>query len=219
MSLIEGMFPAGVATCETGEEHDFESLLPEERKAVERAVPRRRKEFAGGRHCAREAMRQLGLPALPIPMGNDRSPQWPDGVVGSISHCGTRCVAVATLKSQGFVSLGVDIEAATDLDEDLFETICSPQELAAIELLLPHRRGLAAKAYFSAKECVFKCQYPLTGLMLGFQDVRVEFDPTFRTFSGRIVAENAGSSAGLGMRGQIREREGFIVTAMMLKSA
>jgi 4'-phosphopantetheinyl transferase EntD len=219
MSMLEGMFPAGVAICETGEEHDFESLLPEERKAVERAVPRRRREFAGGRHCAREAMRQLGLPALPIPMGKDRSPQWPAGVVGSISHCGTRCVAVAALRSDGFLTLGVDIEAATDLDEDLFETICLPQEMAAIELSLPHRRGWAAKAYFSAKECVFKCQYPLTGLMLGFQDVHVEFDPTFRTFVGRIVAESAGSPAGLGMNGQIREREGFIVTAMAVKSA
>src|SRR5690606_27349292 len=115
---------------------------------------------------------------------DDRSPRWPSDVVGSISHCRSRCVAVAALKSDNFLSLGIDIEEAVELDENLYESICTAEELDDIRLLPQQRRGLAAKAIFSAKECIFKCQYPLTGLMLDFQDVSVKF--ASRTFHARI---------------------------------
>lgn len=215
MRLPEGLFEPGVASCVSGHEHDLESLLPEERRAVERAVPRRQKEFASGRHCARVAIRKLGLPTAPIPMNDDRSPRWPSDVVGSISHCRSRCVAVAALKSDNFLSLGIDIEDAVDLDENLYESICTAEELDAIRLLSRQRRGLAAKAIFSAKESIFKCQYPLTGLMLDFQDVSVKF--ASRTFHGRIRVRNPALSAGREMIGQIRQAQGYIITGVSLK--
>jgi 4'-phosphopantetheinyl transferase EntD len=215
MKLLEGMFEPGIVTCESGHEHDFESLLPEERKAVERAIPRRQREFASGRHCARDAMRKLGVPVGPVPMNDDRSPRWPSRIVGSISHCRSRCVAVAALKSDNFLSLGIDIEEAVDLDESLHETICTPEELDVIRHLPPHRRGLAAKAIFSAKESIFKCQFPLTGLMLDFQDVDVKL--ASQIFCGRIRVENPALSADRELIGQIRESEGHIITGISLK--
>ncbi len=218
MSLLKGMFERGVATCETDQEQNIGNLFPEERKAVELAVPLRRREFAAGRHCARAAMRKLGVPPVPIPVGADRSPQWPSHVVGSISHCRTRCVAVAALKSKGFVSLGVDIEEAVDLDDDLYEAICAPEELAAIRLLPHQRRGLAATAIFSAKECIFKCQFPLTGIMLDFHDVRVDFDLASGTFRGSFAIDTFAFQAAESVIGQIREAEGYIVTGISLKS-
>jgi 4'-phosphopantetheinyl transferase EntD len=38
-------------------------------------------------------MDALGLPERPIPMGRDRAPVWPEGVVGSISHSDAFCLA------------------------------------------------------------------------------------------------------------------------------
>ena len=219
MSLLDGMFDLGVATCETDHEHCVGNLFPEERESIAQAVPVRRREFAAGRHCARAAMRKLGVPTLPIPMGADRSPRWPSQVVGSISHCRTRCVAVAALKSQGFLSLGVDIEEAVDLDDDLYETICAPEELAAIRLLPHHRRGLAATSIFSAKECIFKCQYPLTGQMFDFHDMRIDLDLGFRRFHCRFAIDTFAFKAGESVSGQIRQAQGYIVTGVSLKSS
>ena len=67
-----------------------EGLLPEERGAVAKAVPKRVAQFTAGRVCARRALAQLGnTEPVPILMGEDRAPQWPAGYVGSISHTDT----------------------------------------------------------------------------------------------------------------------------------
>src|SRR6202012_4461572 len=65
------------------DESPVEIHLPSQLK---NAVPRRRAEFIGGRLCAREALKMLGATDLDIPMRADRSPAWPSGFVGSITH-------------------------------------------------------------------------------------------------------------------------------------
>ena len=61
--------------------------LPEEEPLIARSVPKRRNEFVTVRHCARVAMEQLGVPPSPILKGEKGEPQWPRGVVGSLTHC------------------------------------------------------------------------------------------------------------------------------------
>src|SRR5690606_7567998 len=52
------------------------------------AVNKRQTEFLAGRLCAHEALRRLlGVPSIPA-VAEDRSPCWPSGVVGSITHGG-----------------------------------------------------------------------------------------------------------------------------------
>src|SRR5437763_335927 len=71
-------------------------LYPEERACIARAVPKRRAEFATGRVCARQALERLGVAVGPLLPHPDRSPAWPPGIVGSISHTDGYCaVAVA----------------------------------------------------------------------------------------------------------------------------
>lgn len=207
--MIDGLLGPDVAICTSGHDHAYASLLPTERLAVENAVSRRQVEFASGRYCARRAMEAVGIAGVSIPMADDRSPQWPAEIVGSISHCRTRCIAAVARKSNGFLSLGIDIEDAAELDENLWHSICRPEELDALSLLSPQRRGLAATTIFSAKEAVYKCQYPLTGLMLDFLDVSIALSTD--TFVGRILIDHPALPTHA-IEGRIREAEGYVVT-------
>src|SRR5438045_3856440 len=81
------------------------SLFPEEAIAVERAVARRRRDFSAGRWCARQALAALGISPVAIPVGPNREPRWPAGVVGSIAHSHSHCAAVVAL-SRHVAALG-----------------------------------------------------------------------------------------------------------------
>lgn len=151
-----------------------QGLLQPELPFIAKAVPKRRREFAAGRRAARAAMAELGLPPAPIPVGSGREPLWPDGLVGSIAHCDTLCVAAV---SQSHQSLGIDIEEATPLPADLEDTICTPSERAWLDTLPQETRGLAAKKLFSAKEAVYKAQYPLTGQVIRFGEAKLHLVP------------------------------------------
>lgn len=147
-------------------------LWPVEAVAMTRAIPKRRAEFAAGRRAARAAMDALDLPAAAIPQGPDRAPQWPAGLIGSIAHCDTLCIAVVA-QIGTYRSIGIDIEPATALDADLNAIVCSPAERDW--MAKQPDPGLAAKIVFGAKEAVYKAQYPLTGAVIGFQEVTLVF--------------------------------------------
>ena len=61
--------------------------LPDEEPLIARSVAKRRNEFVTVRHCARMALGELGVPPVPILKGDKGEPCWPDGVVGSLTHC------------------------------------------------------------------------------------------------------------------------------------
>ena len=144
-------------------------LWPDERPAMARAIPKRLAEFTAGRQAARAAMADLGLPPAAIPMGDDRAPIWPAGLAGSIAHTDDICIAVI---SQSHESIGVDVEPATPLDRDLWDTVCTAEELGWLQT--QPDPGLAAKMIFCSKEAVYKAQYPLTGRVIGFEDVQTK---------------------------------------------
>ena len=167
--------PVAVAVLPVAGPHP--PLMPEEARAVARAVAQRRAEFTAGRAAARLAMTRLGLPPQPIPAAPDRSPVWPDGVTGSISHTGGLCAAV--LSRDPTQPLGLDIEEAAPLDADLWPLVLTPEELARLDHAPAAQRGLMAKRIFGIKEAAYKAQFPLTGAVIGFQalDVILPDDP------------------------------------------
>ena len=102
-------------------------MRPEEAPAIARAISKRRDECTAGRDAARAAMRVLGLAPTAIPQGTDRAPIWPTGLTGSIAHCDHICIAAgAPIKK--CASLGLDIEPAIPLAEDLIPTVCTAGE-------------------------------------------------------------------------------------------
>jgi enterobactin synthetase component D len=161
---------------------DPKELWPVEREVVVNAIPRRQREFAAGRAAARDAMAQLGLPPQAIPSAPDRSPVWPEGLVGSIAHDRNVCIAIAGRRDQ-VGALGIDIEEDLEIDTTLWRAICTPQELASISALPKSEQRRCVTRLFCAKEAYFKWQHPQTGQMLDFCDVQILFSSNQTGFS------------------------------------
>ncbi|MCK0093988.1 4'-phosphopantetheinyl transferase superfamily protein [Yoonia sp. F2084L] len=143
-------------------------LWPNEAEIIARAVPKRRAEFAAGRQAAREAMQVQGVKPTAILQGADRAPLWPKRMVGSIAHCDT-CAIAAVAWDGDHQTLGIDVEPATPLASDLIDILCTGHERDWLHT--QSEPGLAAKMIFSAKEAVYKAQYPLTHRVIGFDAV------------------------------------------------
>jgi len=128
------------------------------------------------------------MSASPLLVGDEGAPLWPNGVVGSISHTGhlEGGLAVAVVARRDAVcALGVDAERARALPLAVWNRVLTRAERSHIGSLIDEKQGWLARLTFSAKEAVFKCQYPLSRAWLGFQDVETEFDLSRGTFSGR----------------------------------
>lgn len=173
-AVIRSFFPSSVAVHAAGPSDHQASLYPEESAIVRQAVRTRREDFAAGRFCARRALADLGVASSSILAGPGGSPIWPPGYVGSISHCAGLRVAVAARR--GDVSaIGIDVELADPLTPDVARLVCRVDEIAAFAHLPLLEGGAWEKVTFSAKESVYKCQYPGTRKFLDFSDVAVSF--------------------------------------------
>ncbi len=150
-------------------------LFPREALAIAKAVQSRREQFTAGRILARRALVELGHAPVELPSGEDRAPQWPSGVVGTITHTHGWCAA-AVARASDVMALGADVEAATPLDAGLWERICRPEEREFLRTLPPARAGLLAKAIFSAKESAYKALYPRIRTFLDFQGMCITFE-------------------------------------------
>ncbi|MDR0283885.1 MAG: 4'-phosphopantetheinyl transferase superfamily protein [Propionibacteriaceae bacterium] len=177
---LRGVLPPAVAVVETRADHAAE-LWPAEAAVVAGAAPARQAEFATGRWCARAALDALGEPAVPLVPGPRRAPSWPDGVVGSLTHCaGYRAAAVA--RANQFRAIGVDAEPNLPLSEAVLTRVSSEAERAGVGALGRSQPGIAwDRLLFSAKESVYKAWSVLTQAPLGFADAVVGFgaDGTF----------------------------------------
>jgi 4'-phosphopantetheinyl transferase EntD len=151
-----------------------DDLLDGEMTALGNAVPRRRHEFIGGRVMARRAMTRLGVAPQAIPAGSDRAPIWPAGLVGSITHTDRWCAAVVA-EADEILSIGIDVADLHSVGPELWQILCTVTESEWLSTLPAKDRELGATALFSAKESVFKAQYPLTRRMLDHHDVEIRF--------------------------------------------
>jgi 4'-phosphopantetheinyl transferase EntD len=183
--MMAGIVAPGVTTAETLAFEHIDALLPEELTALGAAAEKRTREFAAGRSCARQALAALGVPAVPILRGSRRQPLWPEGVVGSITHCAGYCAAAAARRDR-FLSIGLDAEPHAPLPEPIVKRVALPAEREWL-----HAQGQSPiawdKVLFSAKESIYKAWFPLTGRWLGFEDASVSFDPDGGTFQARLV--------------------------------
>jgi 4'-phosphopantetheinyl transferase EntD len=190
-AALTSLFPPDVATATATPEMADAALFPEEEAWVSAQAPRRRREFSSGRGCARAALERLGMGRMAIPVGPDRAPRWPAGVVGSLTHCRGFCGAAVAL-GERIVGLGLDAEPVSALPEKVAVRVCTPWELAWIGA---QSEGLPwALVFFSAKESVYKAWYPRTGCQLLFHDVELVVDARERSFAPRL--RRAVSSAG-----------------------
>ena len=151
----------------------YERLSAPEQAAVSQASVKRQREYATARDLARGALRELGVDAFDLLNGDDRAPIWPAGIVGSISHCDTRAF-VALGRAAEVGSVGIDVEHRTELKRDLWRMTLLPEEIAWLNTQASAGRGRLALAMFTAKEALYKAQYPRSTEYMGFMALRVE---------------------------------------------
>lgn len=171
---VRTLFPAGVAGSELFDPAHAEALWPEEEAAVERAIDKRRTEFALGRTCARRALAALGVPMGALPQNPDRSVAWPAGFVGSITHADGYVAAVAA-SSASLSGVGIDAELKHRVQPRLWSHIATePEREWLSEPADEPARLLRASLLFSAKESFYKAQYCVSRAWVGFHDVHFQ---------------------------------------------
>ncbi|MDH6464197.1 4'-phosphopantetheinyl transferase EntD [Micromonospora sp. A200] len=181
---MRDLLPPTVSVVVAGPTDWAGELLPAEQSGLGvRAVESRRRDYTAGRVCARRAMAELGLPELPVPAAADRSPAWPAGLVGTITHTRGYCAA-AVARAADIRSVGMDAERHRELNEGVRRLICRPEEEERCARL-PAGTSWPL-VLFSAKETVYKVWHPVVGSWLDFQDATVELDPDAGTFTARI---------------------------------
>lgn len=168
--LLGSLTPPEVSVCETSEDVCDGDLVGSERLSAERFSGSRLAEFATCRACARAAMAKLGHAPREVPVGKRREPIWPEGLVGSITHCsGFRAAVVAP--SALIASVGIDAEPNAPAGEGVRGMIMGRREEEAIAALGSEHPGIAwDRLLFSAKESVYKAWYPIMREWLGFYD-------------------------------------------------
>jgi 4'-phosphopantetheinyl transferase EntD len=185
--VIEKILPDAVACAEAFGDAPDAVLYPQEEAVISRAVEKRRREFRTVRHCARQALRELGLPPVAVLPGAHREPLWPVGVVGSMTHCaGYRAAALA--HGRDVFTVGIDAEPHQPLPSGVLTTIAMADEQIRIaELAAAYDAVHWDRLLFCAKEAVYKAWFPLMQCWLGFHDAVVTIDPVEETFSARLL--------------------------------
>jgi len=149
-----------------------QELYDEELPVIETAAPIRRNTFSSGRSCARAVMQQAGLPACALPRRDDGSVQWPDGLLGSLSHTNEWAVAAVAVSAMCEAkSIGIDLERIKSLDDGVLNLIATPAERK--ELSAANSPTWHAMALFSVKESIYKCLARDFGQFIEFQDVEI----------------------------------------------
>lgn len=208
--MIHEILPRAVASAELFADVSEQALYPEELALIQQAVAKRRSEFATTRVCARRALAQLGVPPRPILRGETREPLWPEGIVGSLTHCaGLRAAAVA--RAADFRSIGIDAEPDTPLPDGVLARVSIAPERA--QLAAAHGPNMD-RLLFSAKESVYKAWFPLAHRWLGFRDAQIALSPD-GSFDAQVLVPGPIES----LAGRWLARDGLVMTAIAVPRA
>lgn len=222
--MFASLFPPPIAVSEigidpqldlTGERH----LFPEETTSIANAIGKRRREFIAGRICARRALAALGFAESPIPPQADRSPNWPRGAIGSITHT-TNLAAAAVAISTQIRALGMDMEEVDRITADLHPRLFNAVEVDQLRCFPAARFQELAAVLFSAKEAFFKCQFPHTRAFVGFHEAFVTLNADAGTFEVVVPTNPEVRRAHLNhVSGRFAVRDGLVFTGVWLAAS
>jgi enterobactin synthetase component D len=144
---------------------------------LKRAVKKRQAEFLAGRYTAKQSIRHSGLlnnTSPTIGIGKHRSPIWPTGIKGSITHHHAAAASAITIDNNENC-IGIDLEQyfTTKTAIELENTILTPLE-KSILIKKNISEHVAITLSFSAKESLFKALYPKVGQYFGFEMASIE---------------------------------------------
>jgi 4'-phosphopantetheinyl transferase EntD len=122
-------------------------------------TPDRMRELQTGRTFAKCALSAAGVNDAELPIGSDRSPIWPAGYVGSITHvrrfshgyCAAAIAATSEIRA-----IGIDAENAVGLASQIWPTILTVSELRQIRNLPANEREPEVIRRWCIKEATAK---------------------------------------------------------------
>jgi 4'-phosphopantetheinyl transferase EntD len=220
-ALLSAVLPGvdALAAAEMYDDPPDLAPLPEEEPLIAKSVAKRRNEFVTVRHCARLALNELGMPPVPILKGEKGEPCWPDGVVGSLTHCAGYRGAVVGRRDE-VRSVGIDAEPHDVLPNGVLEAVSLPVERDALTAM---PAGLHwDRILFCAKEATYKAWFPLTHRWLGFEDAHISFDiddtGAAGSFTSQILIDPAAEFGPplTALSGKWSVRDGLALTAIVL---
>jgi 4'-phosphopantetheinyl transferase EntD len=220
--ILAKILPASAFSEEMALPAAPDALLPEEAERTRGFSPKRLAEYRATRHCARRALARLGIRNFPVLSAPDRAPIWPEGVAGSITHTGNLengWCGVAVAGHRDLLSVGIDAEDDAPLTDEIWDDVLTSSERDALASVSHRERGLRAKIAFSAKEALYKCQYPLSGEFLGFQEVAVSLDARRARFAATFLRDvGTAFSCGDALYGRYVHASGLVVTAVWISA-
>jgi 4'-phosphopantetheinyl transferase EntD len=199
-------------------------LHPLEAQQIAAAVSSRRLEFAVGRACAHRALTRLegpsnGTTPFALLNGPDRAPRWPPGIVGAITHTGKGpggyCGAVVA-RSTDLLTVGLDAEGGEALEGALWSFVLTEAERRRLTEVTAERAGVLGKIIFSAKECFYKAQFPLTHRFLDFKQVEVLLDQAASMFEIGLTDGTQRELPVTPWTGRYLEDEGLVFTGIAI---
>jgi 4'-phosphopantetheinyl transferase EntD len=166
--LARAAHPGLRAACRKITAGDELALTPAELRPLDRSIDSVRRASGAARIVAKTLLAEFGVSAgVELPRSASRAPIWPPGFVGSLAH-DAEYAAAAVARSTSLRGVGIDIEPALPLPEELLEMIATHSERKQIngDLIL-------ARLLFCMKEAVYKATHPIDGVFLGHHDVEV----------------------------------------------
>ncbi|TPL86073.1 4'-phosphopantetheinyl transferase superfamily protein [Mesorhizobium sp. B2-3-12] len=181
---VAAMAPAGVRTgCRLIREGDEAYLLPAEAGSIPARQPAMRRASGAARLLAHRLLADAGFDGFALLRTPSGAPAWPDGITGSLAHDDDMAV-VAVAPVGHIVSLGIDVEPALPLPDEISALVAMPADRTGTA-----DRQLAGRILFAAKEAVYKAAYPLDRQVLGYEDIAVNLETGHATTStGREVS-------------------------------
>ena len=138
-------------------------------ESLNKAVDKRCAEYLAGRYAASNALLELTEQRYCIYPNQDRSPNWPIGITGSISHNSSQAIA-AVASSEVHPILGIDIEEWIDAEvaDEIGKEILIFEEYQRLgECRLSYQQEVTL--IFSAKESLYKALYPTVKRFFSFE--------------------------------------------------
>ncbi|MFD2184569.1 4'-phosphopantetheinyl transferase family protein [Rhodoplanes azumiensis] len=180
--VLDALAPGVAAGCRAIRPGDEAALREAEADSILSTIVAVRRASGAARVVARALLDQLGHRDVVLVRTASGAPVWPDGIVGSLAHDQEVAVA-AVAKRSGVAALGIDVEPAEPLPDDIVDLVVTAAERDGLD-----RDPLHGRLLFAAKEAVYKAMHPLDGVFLDFHDIVVDLAArTAVVPSGRIL--------------------------------